>query len=41
MQANFQLIANQFSSPTHNTRAFLRPSHAPSRHEYDFEEEED
>ena len=34
MQANLQLIGNQLTPPNHNTRA-------PSRHKYDFEEEED
>jgi len=41
MQANLQLIANQLTPLNHNTRASPRPSRAPSRHEYDFEEEED
>jgi len=41
MQANIPLIANQLTPPTHNTRASPRPSRALSRHEYDFEEEED
>ena len=41
MQANLQLIANQLTPPKHNTHASPRPSRAPSRHEYDFKEEED
>ena len=41
IQANLQLIANQLTRPNHNNRASPRPSRAPSRHEYVFEEEED
>jgi len=41
MQANLQLIANQLTPPTDNTRASPRPSRATSRRDYDFEEEDD
>ena len=41
MQANLQLIANQLNPSNLHTRASIMPSRAPSRHEYDFEEEED
>jgi len=41
MQANLQLIANQLNPSNLHTHAFPRFSRAPSRHEYDFEEEED
>jgi len=41
MQVNLKLIANQLHPSNLHTHASLRPSRAPSRHEYDFEEEED
>jgi len=41
MQANLQLIANQLNPSNLHTCASPRPSRASSRHEYDFEEEED
>jgi len=41
MQANLQLIVNQLNHPTHTIHASPRSSCAISRHDYDFEKEED